>query len=70
MTIPEWFAALTRQGAFKIGAGTASSPLLPNNLPLFREEPSPPLLPYFLERARVTRVTRRLEKFALARRAF
>ena len=42
---------LTRQGAFKNGAGTASSPRFVNRLSFFGDEPSPPLLAHFLGRA-------------------
>ena len=38
------------QGAFKNGAGTASSPRFVNSLSFFGDEPSPPLSAHFLER--------------------
>ena len=42
------------QGAFKNGAATASSPRFVNNLSFFGDEPFPPLLAHFLERALAT----------------
>ena len=41
---------LTCQGEFKNRAGSAASPSFVNNLSLFVDEPSPPLLAHFLER--------------------
>ena len=66
MAIPEWFAAVTRQGAFKNGAGKASFPRFVNSLAFFGDEPSPRLLAHF-ERMPVARC---LEKLTLAWRVF
>src|SRR5882724_4733221 len=43
--------ARLRQGAFKNGAGTASSPRLVSSTAFYGDEPSPPLLAHFLERS-------------------
>ena len=45
------FRRAGKQGEFKNGAGTASSPRFVNNLSFFGDEPSPHLLAHFLERA-------------------
>ena len=48
--MPKWLNGSKRLGAFKNGAGTASSPQLVIRTAFFGDEPSPPLLTDFLER--------------------